>query len=189
MTSQRWFPPQHEIISYFYWYFVSCQVSNCWTLTLQGYFFLSPENRHKILLSLAKEYDLNRTQVRELMKQHLDLQLPSGGSCFHSYECVFFVTFILLVGFRSLELWQIRLKIVVIMKRKDLYLLSTGLSGIWGRLSSLCMKFFSSGSIHILGDWSSCLICELIFFIFSSKVMSQMKWSVFAFYGQTLSWL
>ncbi|XP_016486291.2 uncharacterized protein LOC107806620 isoform X1 [Nicotiana tabacum] len=43
----------------------------------EGYFFLSPENRHKILLSLAKEYDLNRTQVRELMKQHLDLQLPS----------------------------------------------------------------------------------------------------------------
>ncbi|KAG5620700.1 hypothetical protein H5410_005918 [Solanum commersonii] len=43
----------------------------------EGYFFLSPENRYKMLLSLAKEYDLNRTQVRELMKQHLDLQLPS----------------------------------------------------------------------------------------------------------------
>ncbi|XP_060175752.1 uncharacterized protein LOC132606323 isoform X1 [Lycium barbarum] len=44
----------------------------------QGYFFLSAENRYKILLSLAKEYDLNRTQVHELMKQHLDLQLPSA---------------------------------------------------------------------------------------------------------------
>lgn len=43
----------------------------------EGYFLLSPENRHKMLLSLAKEYDLNRSQVRELMKQHLDLQLPS----------------------------------------------------------------------------------------------------------------
>ncbi|CAN4124164.1 unnamed protein product [Withania somnifera] len=43
----------------------------------EGYSFLSLENRYKILLSLAKEYDLNRTQVRELMKQHLDLQLPS----------------------------------------------------------------------------------------------------------------
>ncbi|XP_055805078.1 uncharacterized protein LOC129873911 isoform X3 [Solanum dulcamara] len=43
----------------------------------EGYVFLSPENRYKMLLSLAKEYDLNRSQVRELMKQHLDLQLPS----------------------------------------------------------------------------------------------------------------
>ncbi|XP_015885239.3 uncharacterized protein LOC107420719 [Ziziphus jujuba] len=50
----------------------------------QGYFRLSPENRQKLLILLAKEYDLNRTQVRELIKQYLGLELPgedgkSGG--------------------------------------------------------------------------------------------------------------
>ncbi|XP_022142594.1 malonyl-CoA decarboxylase, mitochondrial isoform X2 [Momordica charantia] len=44
----------------------------------KGYFSLSPENRRKLLLMLAKEYDFNRTQVRDLMKQYLDLELPSG---------------------------------------------------------------------------------------------------------------
>lgn len=43
----------------------------------EGYFSLSFENRRKLLLTLAKEYDLNRTQVRELVKQYLGLQLPS----------------------------------------------------------------------------------------------------------------
>ncbi|XVF26092.1 hypothetical protein REPUB_Repub13aG0270000 [Reevesia pubescens] len=43
----------------------------------EGYFSLSFENRRKLLLTLAKEYDLNRTQVRELIKQYLGLQLPS----------------------------------------------------------------------------------------------------------------
>ncbi|EOY28792.1 Malonyl-CoA decarboxylase family protein isoform 4 [Theobroma cacao] len=42
----------------------------------EGYFSLSFENRRKLLLTLAKEYDLNRTQVRELIKQYLGLQLP-----------------------------------------------------------------------------------------------------------------
>ncbi|KAM6550629.1 hypothetical protein CsatB_000437 [Cannabis sativa] len=43
-----------------------------------GYFSLSHENRRKLLLVLAKEYDLNRTQVRELIKQYLGLQLPTS---------------------------------------------------------------------------------------------------------------
>ncbi|XP_021295138.1 malonyl-CoA decarboxylase, mitochondrial isoform X2 [Herrania umbratica] len=45
----------------------------------EGYFSLSFENRRKLLLTLAKEYDLNRTQVRELIKQYLGLQLPGGN--------------------------------------------------------------------------------------------------------------
>ncbi|KAM6551145.1 hypothetical protein CsatB_000953 [Cannabis sativa] len=43
-----------------------------------GYFSLSHENHRKLLLVLAKEYDLNRTQVRELIKQYLGLQLPTS---------------------------------------------------------------------------------------------------------------
>ncbi|XP_059662749.1 uncharacterized protein LOC132308623 isoform X2 [Cornus florida] len=43
----------------------------------EGYFSLSKENRRKLLLVLAREYDLNRTQVRELMKQYLGLELPN----------------------------------------------------------------------------------------------------------------
>jgi malonyl-CoA decarboxylase len=31
-----------------------------------------------LLLVLAKEYDLNRNQVRELLKQYLGLELQSG---------------------------------------------------------------------------------------------------------------
>ncbi|XP_017215188.1 uncharacterized protein LOC108193164 [Daucus carota subsp. sativus] len=43
-----------------------------------GYFRLS-RDKHKILLHLlAKQYDVYRIQVRELMKQYLDIQLPSG---------------------------------------------------------------------------------------------------------------
>ncbi|KAJ0082924.1 hypothetical protein Patl1_09922 [Pistacia atlantica] len=37
----------------------------------EGYFSLSYENRRRLLLVLAKEFDLNRTQVRELIKQYL----------------------------------------------------------------------------------------------------------------------
>ncbi|RVW45891.1 Malonyl-CoA decarboxylase, mitochondrial [Vitis vinifera] len=44
----------------------------------EGYSSLSHENRRKLLLVLAKEYDLNRTQIRELIKQYLGLELPSG---------------------------------------------------------------------------------------------------------------
>ncbi|KAJ6885414.1 hypothetical protein NC651_026133 [Populus alba x Populus x berolinensis] len=43
----------------------------------EGYFSLSNENRKKLLLVLAKEYDLNRNQVRELLKQYLGLELQS----------------------------------------------------------------------------------------------------------------
>ncbi|GFQ02873.1 malonyl-coa decarboxylase mitochondrial [Phtheirospermum japonicum] len=46
----------------------------------EGYFGLSIENRRTLLLKLAKEYDLNRNQVRELMKQYLALELPSGDN-------------------------------------------------------------------------------------------------------------
>lgn len=44
----------------------------------EGYFCLSHEDRRKLLLLLAKEYDLNRTQVRELIKQYLGLELPNN---------------------------------------------------------------------------------------------------------------
>ncbi|KAH9749656.1 Malonyl-CoA decarboxylase family protein [Citrus sinensis] len=37
----------------------------------EGYFSLCYENRRRLLLVLAKEYDLNRTQVCELIKQYL----------------------------------------------------------------------------------------------------------------------
>ncbi|PIN11220.1 Malonyl-CoA decarboxylase [Handroanthus impetiginosus] len=46
----------------------------------EGYFDLSCENRRVLLLTLAREYDLHRTQVRELMKQYLGLELPSGDN-------------------------------------------------------------------------------------------------------------
>ncbi|BBH00705.1 malonyl-CoA decarboxylase family protein [Prunus dulcis] len=45
----------------------------------EGYFSLSYENRRKLLELLAKEYDLNRTQVRDLIKQYLGLELPGGS--------------------------------------------------------------------------------------------------------------
>ncbi|KAI5672993.1 hypothetical protein M9H77_13357 [Catharanthus roseus] len=44
----------------------------------EGYFDLSEEHRQKLLVALAREYDLDRIQVRELMKQYLSLELPDG---------------------------------------------------------------------------------------------------------------
>ncbi|XP_065633980.1 uncharacterized protein LOC112020236 isoform X3 [Quercus suber] len=44
----------------------------------EGYSSLNHENRRRLLLLLAKEYDLNRAQVRELIKQYLGLEVPSG---------------------------------------------------------------------------------------------------------------
>ncbi|WZY82895.1 malonyl-CoA decarboxylase, mitochondrial [Brassica napus] len=44
----------------------------------EGYFSLSIEDRKKLLLALAKEYDVNREQVRELIKQYLGLETPSS---------------------------------------------------------------------------------------------------------------
>ncbi|KAL0012268.1 hypothetical protein SO802_007376 [Lithocarpus litseifolius] len=44
----------------------------------EGYSSLDYENRRRLLLLLAKEYDLNRAQVRELIKQYLGLEVPSG---------------------------------------------------------------------------------------------------------------
>lgn len=53
----------------------------------EGYFSLSQENRHKLLLILAREYDLNRSQVRELMKQYVGLEIPKGdGIDEHGHE-------------------------------------------------------------------------------------------------------
>ncbi|XP_048132158.1 malonyl-CoA decarboxylase, mitochondrial isoform X2 [Rhodamnia argentea] len=46
----------------------------------EGYFSLSGESRKALLLSLAKEYDLNRAQVRELIKQYLGLELPKADA-------------------------------------------------------------------------------------------------------------
>lgn len=43
----------------------------------EGYFSLDFENRQRLLLVLAKEYDLNRAQVRALIKQYLGLEIPS----------------------------------------------------------------------------------------------------------------
>ncbi|XP_027930879.1 malonyl-CoA decarboxylase, mitochondrial isoform X2 [Vigna unguiculata] len=43
----------------------------------EGYFSLSHENRRKLLLVLAREYDLNRSQVRDLIKQYLGLEPPA----------------------------------------------------------------------------------------------------------------
>ncbi|XP_031126437.1 malonyl-CoA decarboxylase, mitochondrial isoform X1 [Ipomoea triloba] len=43
----------------------------------EGYVCLSHVNRQKLLHTLARDYDLNRALVRELMKQYLDLQFPS----------------------------------------------------------------------------------------------------------------
>ena len=47
-------------------------------MIIQGYSSLDHENRQRLLLLLAKEYDLNRAQVRELIKQYLGLEVPSG---------------------------------------------------------------------------------------------------------------
>ncbi|XP_010422262.1 PREDICTED: malonyl-CoA decarboxylase, mitochondrial-like [Camelina sativa] len=44
----------------------------------EGYFNLSLEDRGKLLLVLAKEYDVNREQVRELVKQYLGLENPAS---------------------------------------------------------------------------------------------------------------
>ncbi|XP_057795055.1 uncharacterized protein LOC131011287 isoform X2 [Salvia miltiorrhiza] len=44
----------------------------------EGYYALPKENRRTLLLTLAREYDLNRKQVRDLMKQYLGLELPSS---------------------------------------------------------------------------------------------------------------
>ncbi|XP_062013553.1 uncharacterized protein LOC133729945 isoform X1 [Rosa rugosa] len=46
----------------------------------EGYFSLSYENRRKLLVQLAREYDVNRTQVRDLIKQYLGLEPPGTGS-------------------------------------------------------------------------------------------------------------
>ncbi|GKV01970.1 hypothetical protein SLEP1_g14470 [Rubroshorea leprosula] len=43
----------------------------------EGYFSLSHENRQNLLLILAKDYDLNRMQIRELIKQYLGLEPPN----------------------------------------------------------------------------------------------------------------
>ncbi|GAB2224692.1 hypothetical protein Droror1_Dr00005458 [Drosera rotundifolia] len=46
----------------------------------EGYYSLSCENRRELLLILAKDYDLNRAQVRDLMKQYLAVRVPTGDT-------------------------------------------------------------------------------------------------------------
>ncbi|BAT87496.1 uncharacterized protein HKW66_Vig0069430 [Vigna angularis] len=52
----------------------------------EGYFSLSHENRRKLLLVLAREYDLNRSQVRDLIKQYLGLEPPADKTQVCDYE-------------------------------------------------------------------------------------------------------
>ncbi|XP_050232336.1 uncharacterized protein LOC126681017 isoform X2 [Mercurialis annua] len=52
----------------------------------EGYLSLSLENRRKLLFILAKVYDLNRSQVHDLIKQYLGLEPPSYGES-NSSEC------------------------------------------------------------------------------------------------------
>ncbi|XP_004486186.1 uncharacterized protein [Cicer arietinum] len=52
----------------------------------EGYFTLSHENRRKLLLALARDYDLNRLQVRELIKQYLGLEIPADKAQVSSSE-------------------------------------------------------------------------------------------------------
>ncbi|KAD3337967.1 hypothetical protein E3N88_33488 [Mikania micrantha] len=53
----------------------------------EGYFSLSQENRRKLLLILSREYDLNRTKVRDLMKQYVSLEIPTGDETHeHGHE-------------------------------------------------------------------------------------------------------
>lgn len=83
---------------------------------IQGYFSLSQENRHKLLLILAREYDLNRTQLRELMKQYVGLEIPHGES-----SCVTSVHF----GFARFgcqDRFDCQVMKVMIMGMKDNYL-------------------------------------------------------------------
>lgn len=49
-----------------------------YVFNMQGYFSLSEEHRRKLLVALSIEYDLDRMQVGELMKQYLGLKLPDG---------------------------------------------------------------------------------------------------------------
>ncbi|KDP20704.1 hypothetical protein JCGZ_21175 [Jatropha curcas] len=46
----------------------------------EGYVSLSFEDRQKLLLTLAKVYDLNRMQVRDLIKQYLGFEVPGSNS-------------------------------------------------------------------------------------------------------------
>ncbi|KAL2495435.1 malonyl-CoA decarboxylase family protein [Forsythia ovata] len=50
----------------------------------EGYFVLPIESRRKLLVTLAREYDLSRAHVRELMKQYLAIELPRGDEAVDS---------------------------------------------------------------------------------------------------------
>lgn len=70
-------------------------------LVMQGYFSLTDERRRMLLLTLAREYDLNRGQVRELMKQYLALELPS--SKFQDFSLFHLFIMILGLGYTFVE--------------------------------------------------------------------------------------
>ncbi|XP_072992434.1 uncharacterized protein [Typha latifolia] len=46
----------------------------------RGYLNLSQEGRRELLLALARDYDVNRVRVRDLMRQYLSLELSHGAS-------------------------------------------------------------------------------------------------------------
>ncbi|GFZ06348.1 malonyl-CoA decarboxylase family protein [Actinidia rufa] len=52
----------------------------------EGYFSLLSDNRRKLLLILAREYDLNRAQVHELIRQYLGLEIPHAEPSSHEEE-------------------------------------------------------------------------------------------------------
>ncbi|XP_020523376.1 malonyl-CoA decarboxylase, mitochondrial isoform X2 [Amborella trichopoda] len=45
---------------------------------LQGYISLAGDNRHELLVTLARDYSVNRNQVRELIQQYLGLEISEG---------------------------------------------------------------------------------------------------------------
>ncbi|XP_039131115.1 malonyl-CoA decarboxylase, mitochondrial isoform X2 [Dioscorea cayenensis subsp. rotundata] len=51
---------------------------------LQGYLGLAQEDRRELILVLAKDYDVNRTRVRDLMQQYLSLEPPHALNDGHS---------------------------------------------------------------------------------------------------------
>lgn len=43
------------------------------------------DDRRDLLISLAKDYDVNRARVRDLMAQYLNLEISHGSGIIHSH--------------------------------------------------------------------------------------------------------
>ena len=128
------------------------------------------------MIVLAKEYDLNRIQVRELLKQYLGLELRSGEVFVGCVTVVMFVLrfvwmFCEIDGCRCFEFQVMKVNWVMLMTR-TCFLLSIGLRETWDKLLSQRTMFFLNDLITILGDWSSCHFFERIFCLFLGKVMA-----------------